>query len=237
MTGWKIRRFWTSVSVVHEADGLLVTLDGRTVRTPGGHPLCLPTRALAEAVADEWRMIERDIDPLRMPFTRLANTVIERVRPQQGEIAAMVATYGETDLLCHRAEGPAELRERQDAGWDPVLDWAADRLGARLNVGTGILPVAQASVALERLAAKVAGMDPFRLGAFHDLVALSGSLVLALAVADRALDAGRAWRLSRIDEDWQIDQWGQDDEAAEAAREKEIAFRRAAEAMRLLDAE
>lgn len=225
--GWKAKRFWTEVSVAEAEGGFAVHLDARCVMTPGKLPLTLPTRPMAEAVAAEWAAQEDEIQPLTMPVTRAANSAIERVTPQRPEVAAMLAAYAETDLTCHRADAPQALAERQAAAWDPLLDWAADRFGARLFATAGILPVEQPPASLAALRAHVDGFDPFHLTAFHDLVALSGSLVLGLAVAHDHLDPETAWSMSRIDEDWQIEQWGPDDEAEAVTALKRKDFHRA----------
>jgi chaperone required for assembly of F1-ATPase len=226
--GWTLKRFWKDVAVTKQADGYGVALDGRPVRTPGKTPLILPTRLLAEWVAQEWEAQAEKIDPMGMPATRTANSAIDKVTPQKAEVAAMLAAYGGSDLLCYRADGPVELVTRQTDEWNPLLDWAAERYDARLIVTTGVMPVAQDSAALVRLAAEVGSQDVFRLAAFHDLVALSGSLILALAVCEGRLDPETAWSLSRIDEDWQAQQWGRDDEAEAAAAIKMAAFAHAA---------
>jgi chaperone required for assembly of F1-ATPase len=226
-SGWKAKRFWSDVSVAEAADGYAVQLDARRVMTPGKLPLALPTRAMADAVAAEWAAQQDEIQPLTMPVTRAANSAIERVAPQHDAVAATLAAYAETDLTCHRADTPQTLAARQAAAWDPLLDWLSGALGARLFPTTGVLPVAQPSRSLERLGAHVAGLDAFRLTALHDLVALSGSLVIGLAVAHDRLDPEAAWPVSRIDEDWQIEQWGRDAEAAAAAAVKRRDFLRA----------
>jgi hypothetical protein len=161
---------------------------------------------MARAIAAEWAEQGEEIDPLSMPVTRSANSAIDRVATQHGEVADMLAAYAETDLLCHRAETPLRLHEQQAAAWDPLLDWAEHRFGARLAPTTGILPVAQAEPALRLLSDTVHGTGAFQLTALHDLVSLSGSLILGLAVAEGRLDPAEGWRLSRIDEDWQIAQ-------------------------------
>ncbi len=227
MTGWKAKRFWTEATVTRTGSGWQVLLDSRPVRTPAKAPLELPTEAMAEAIAGEWAAQGENIDASAMPVTRAANSAIDRVVPQAAEVAEMLAAYAETDLLCHRAESPETLARRQAETWDPLLDWAADRHGARLMPTVGVLPVDQPAEALVRLAAAVRKLDAFRMTALHDLVTLSGSMVLGLAVAEGRLDAGTGWRVSRIDEDWQIEQWGEDEEAAAAAGRKEAAFRQA----------
>ena len=222
--GWKAKRFWKDVSVTEAEGGFAVMLDTRRVQTPGKQPLVVPTEAMAQAIAAEWAAQDGEIKPLTMPVTRAANSAIERVRPQKPEVAAMLAAYGETDLTCHRAASPAELAARQAAGWDPVLDWAAENLGAPLVPTKGVLPVPQPQASLDALLAHVGALDEFRLTALHDLVTLSGSILLGLAVAHRNLAPETAWSLSRIDEDWQIEQWGADEEAAEAAALKRAQF-------------
>lgn len=218
MTGWTARRFWTNATAAPApGGGAAVLLDGRPLRTPAKAPLALPSLALAEAVAAEWQAVEGTVNPAAMPLTRIANAAVDKVAPQQAEVAALLAAYGATDLLCHRAAAPPALAARQAAGWDPLLDWAAQALGAPLAVTAGVIAVPQPPGSLARLAAAVGALDPFRLSAFHDLVAIPGSLVLGLAVARGRLGADAAFALSRIDEDWQRELWGEDAEAEAAA--------------------
>ncbi|MFM7442943.1 MAG: ATP12 family chaperone protein [Tabrizicola sp.] len=224
MSVWAARRFWTTASAVPVEGGYAVHLDGRPVRTPLKAPLLLPTLGLAEAVAAEWQAQEGKVNPETMPFTRTANSAIDKVAPQFDAVAAMLAEYGGSDLLCYRAEAPPDLVARQAEAWDPILVWALERFGADLLVTSGVMHVAQPPESLVGLHRRVAGMSAFQLSAFHDLVALSGSLVLALAVTDRRVTAEQAWSLSRIDEDWQISLWGEDEEAAEIAALKRAAF-------------
>ncbi|WP_210529069.1 ATP12 family chaperone protein [Rubellimicrobium arenae] len=224
MSGWAPKRFWTEVAVVPEGESFAVTLDGRPVRTPAKARLLVPTRAFAEEVAREWAAQEGAVDPASMPATRLANAAIDKVAAQRAEVVDMLAAYGASDLLCYRAERPEALVEKQRTGWDPLLAWSAEALGADLCTGSGVMPVAQAEGDLARLREHVDDMDDFALAAFHDLVALSGSLVLALAVVQGRLSADEAWRLSRLDEDYQIEEWGEDEEAAEAAARRRAAF-------------
>jgi chaperone required for assembly of F1-ATPase len=220
MTGWKAKRFWKDATVVQDASGWQVLLDGRPVRTPAKAAMDLPTEAMAQAIAGEWAAQGEEIAPLSMPVTRSANSAIDRVATQHREVADMLAAYAETDLLCHRADGPERLRELQAEAWDPILDWASEQFDARLVPTTGILPSVQPGDALRRLSQAVHDTDAFRLTALHDLVSMSGSLVLGLAVAHGRLDPPEGWRISRIDEDWQIEQWGEDEEAAEVASRK-----------------
>ena len=224
MSAWKAKRFWTAAEAVACDGGFTVRLDGRPVKTPAKAALVVPTQAMAEAIAVEWDAQTSEVKPATMPVTRAANSAIDKIIPQRDEVVEIIAAYGQSDLLCYRALGPAALVERQAAGWDPVLDWAAKVLGARLDVTAGVMHVAQPPEALARLTARVAGMTEFQLAGFHDLVAISGSLVLALAVTERRLSEDEAWALSRVDETWQIEQWGADEEAAELEAARRVAF-------------
>lgn len=229
MSDWAPKRFWTETTVTEAPEGFGVALDGRPVRTPAKAPLTVPTRALAEAIAAEWSAQEEKVVPATMPATRAANAAIDKVRLSAPAVAEMLAAYGGTDLICYRAEAPRELAERQRAGWDPVLDWAEAALGARLVPVEGIMPVEQDPRALARLADHVAAFEPFALTGVHDLVTISGSLILALAVTEGHLSPEEAWTLSRLDEQWNEAQWGADEEATAQAAQKRTAFLAAAD--------
>lgn len=231
-----MKRFWKEAKAEAAEDGWTVRLDGRPLRTPAKAPFLAPTRALAEAAAAEWAAQEAEVKPAEMPFTRAVNTAIDRTRPEWEAVAAAVAAYGGSDLLCYRAEGPEALRARQDAHWNPLLHWAEEAHGARLVTASGIVHRAQDEAALARLEAAVRRFDAFGLTALYDLTALSGSLVIALAVAQRRLDAGEGWRLSRLDESWNEEFWGVDDLAAATAARKARDFEVAARMLALLEA-
>ncbi len=224
MSDWKPKRFWKQAAVVAAEDGFAVELDGRSVRTPAKAPLIVPTRSMAEAIAAEWDAQETEVDPATMPVTKGANAAIDKVRMQREEVVALLSEYGDSDLLCYRAAGPEALITRQAENWDPMLDWAANALGARLFVGEGVMHVPQTAQALTLLRDEVAAFDDFSLAAVHDLISITGSLVLALAVTKSAISEDDAWRLSRIDEHWQIEQWGEDEEATLAENAKQAAF-------------
>jgi chaperone required for assembly of F1-ATPase len=226
--GWTLKRFWTDVSVEATQAGFAVTLDGRMIRTPGKAVFLVPTRALAQLVAEEWRAQQGEVRPGSMPFTRSINSAIDTLSRHREAVVADLAGYGGTDLVCYRAEVPIDLRRRQEGGWDPLVTWAAQRYGAHLRMGLGVVPITQPDDALQALAAEVARQDDYQLSAFHDLVVLSGSLVLALAVTDGFTSPTEAWDLSRIDENWQIEQWGADEEAQVLADDKRAAFLHAA---------
>ncbi|WP_321366511.1 ATP12 family protein [uncultured Celeribacter sp.] len=228
MAEWAAKRFWKDTVVAEAQEGFEVHLDGRPVRTPAKMPLILPTRTLADLVAAEWDAQDGVIDPNTMPATRGANAAIDKVSIQHAEVADMLADYGDSDLLCYRAEHPQELVARQADLWDPLLEWAEGALGARLEPRAGIMHAPQSASALAVLRDKTHGFTAFELAAFHDLVSLSGSLILGFAVTEEHLDVEEAWRLSRVDEDYQIEQWGEDDEATEAAEIKRQSFVQAA---------
>lgn len=231
MSEWKARRFWKEASIAAEAGGFGVLLDGRPVRSPAKAPLVLPTEDLARAVAAEWDALGDVIDSHTMPFTCSANAAIDRVAPRHGEVVAMIAAYGDCDLLCYRAEAPEALVARQAAAWDPMLDWMKSRHDIALAPVTGVMHQPQHPDAIQKIQEITRAMSAFELTGFHDLVSLSGSFVLGLAAAGRAGSAEELWALSRIDETWQAEQWGRDHEAEEAAALKAQAF---AHAMRLV---
>lgn len=215
------KRFYQTAAVVPEGGGFALTLDGKPARTPSRFPVVLPTAALAEAVSDEWAAVETVIDPRDMPFTRLSNSVIDGVSRTVGAVRAEILRYAGSDLLVYRAPGPAELVSIQRRTWDPVLDWARDDFGAAFHTGEGVMFVAQPAT-LEPQVAKALdaalGTEPrasFRLGALHVITTLTGSALLALAVAHGRLRADEAWSAAHVDEDFQIAQWGADAEAEE----------------------
>ncbi|TKW65703.1 MAG: ATPase [Paracoccus denitrificans] len=234
MSEWKARRFWKIAAAEPADDGWRVVLDGKPVMTPGKLPLILPTEALATAVAAEWDAQQDVIDPLSMPLTRASNSAIEKVTPQFEGVADMLGAYGDTDLLSYRATEPDRLHDRQKAGWDPMLDWADSHHGARLAVTRGLMPVAQDPGAIARLRARIDSLTPFELTALHDLVTVPGSLVLGLAVLDGRLTAAEAHALARIDEEFQAETWGRDEEADIAAKNRLEAMQNAERLLRLL---
>lgn len=208
-----MKRFYRETGVADAEGGYAVTLDGRTVRTPAKAALVLPTRALAEAIAAEWDEQETEIRPHLMPMTQLASTAIDRVRPRRDSVINEIAAYAETDMLCYRADSPVELAARQAKEWQPMLDWAANEFDASLSVTEGVIPVNQPPGAVRALRAAVAGCDEFALSALYTLTTVSGSLVLALAVRDSAMDPESACDASHLDEEWQAAVWGSDPNA------------------------
>lgn len=224
MSGWKSKRFWKEAVPEACEGGFTVRLDARPVRTPLKAALILPTLEMAKAIATEWDAQIGLVKPDTMPVTRAANSAIDKIVPQFDEVADLLAAYGASDLICYRATEPQALVARQAAAWDPILAWAAEALHAPLIATAGVMHIDQAPISIERLRAQVFALDPFRLAGLHDLVAISGSLVVALAVAHRKFSPQDAWTLSRIDETWQQELWGQDEEAAEYAAYRKAAF-------------
>ena len=230
--GGPTRRVWTTVTAEPRDGGFAVLLDGRPLHTPGRTVLNLPCRAVAEAVAAEWAAQGETVDPESLPLTRLANTALDRVAGAEAAVLDDIAGYGSTDLLCYRAPHPEALVQRQAEAWDVWLDWARARHGASLVCAAGVMHVVQPPDSLARLRAaldaQAAALGPLGVVALAELVSLSGSLVLGLAVAEGAISADSAWATSRVDELFQIEQWGEDAEAARATERRAAAFRRAA---------
>jgi chaperone required for assembly of F1-ATPase len=226
------RRFYQRVSVEAASGGFVIALDGRRLPTPMKRPLVLPRRGLAEAVAAEWECQIGRIDHSRMPLTRLANTAIDRVAPDTARIIAEIVQYAGSDLLCYRAAEPHRLALRQAERWDPLLAWAERALGARLIAVVGVVHQPQPHAALDAFRGRLEDSDAFRLTALHNLTTLTGSAVIAAALAKRHIAADAAWAAAHVDEDWQIEHWGQDDIAEARRRARRAEFDTA---MRLLE--
>jgi chaperone required for assembly of F1-ATPase len=228
MSGWTRKRFWKETSVSQADAGFCVLLDGRAIKTPAKSALIVPTHALAQMIAAEWDAQSDTVNPETMPATRAANSAIDKVRGQFDDVARLVAAYGETDLLCYRASAPRELVARQAEAWDPLLDWCARRYGVTWTVTQGVMPCPQPPATGARLGGAIAEMTPWELTGFHDLVAMSGSLVIGLAAYSGEFDPEALWMCSRIDEVWQTEHWGADDEAAALAAARRESFLQAA---------
>ena len=220
-----MKRFYGTVDIVAKEGGFAVTLDGKPMATPAKRSFRLPCRGFADAVAAEWDAQQEEIDPTRMPLTRLASTAIDRVAGRRDEVIAEIASYGGTDLVCCRAEAPADLVAAQRDGWQPLLDWAAARHGATLTVTTGMQPVPQPAASLAAIARAVAGFDDFSLAALHAVTAACCSVVIALALADGRLDSDGAWACAHVDDIYQTGRYGGDPFEAPgmAALRREIA--------------
>ncbi|HEV8408545.1 MAG TPA: ATP12 family protein [Sphingomicrobium sp.] len=229
-----MKRFWKQVSTMAERDGWVVRLDERPIRTPARVPLVVPTEALAAAIAEEWRLVEGEVDPRAMPLTGLANAAIDRIAPDRQTFAAGLAKYGEADLACYRSEWPPELVSRQQASWDDLLAWGRRRYDVDFSTTTGLLHVPQAQATIDRLGRAVAELDAFHLAGLSPLISTGGSLIAALAVLEKAISVEAAWEAVSIDERWQLEQWGGDKEAETALENRRRDFFAAARFLDLL---
>ena len=220
-----MRRFYQAATAAAVEVGYAVLLDDKPVRTPAKQALAVPTAALAEAIAAEWRGQGDTIDLNALPLTRIASTAIDLVAPRHGAIVDAIAKYAGTDLVCYRSEHPPALAERQREGWQPLIDWLALRYDAPLAVTTGILPIDQPAASLQALHAELAAQGAMTLAALHLLTAACGSLVVALALAEGRLDADSAFATAQLDETFEIEQWGEDAEQTQrrAALRQDIA--------------
>ena len=208
-----MKRFWTAAETVEADGGHAIALDGRRVKTPARADLLVPTHALAQAIAGEWNDCGETIDPGAMPLTGLANAAIDRIAPDKEAFAAGLASYGESDLTCYRAEGPELLVQWQQESWDALLEWARRRYDVDFRCQTGIMHVAQPDETVRKLRHAVASLNSFELAGLSPLVTIGGSLVAALAVFEEMVPAETAWEAVSLDDRWQLEEWGDDLEA------------------------
>ncbi|GGE47380.1 ATPase [Agaricicola taiwanensis] len=207
------KRFYKSAEAAEENQHFTVHLDGRPIRTPARQAIALPSRALAIALAEEWMAQGERIDPLTMPLTRLVNVAIDGVTGERNAVADEIVKYAGSDLLCYRAEAPEGLVLSQSMQWDPVLAWARDDLDLSFVLVQGISFTDQPEPTLDRIRELVAPLDPLRLAALHTIMTLTGSALLAIAVFKGRLTADEAWAAAHVDEDWNMQLWGRDEEA------------------------
>jgi len=214
------KRFYDDVSVARREGLLAVELDGRPIKTPGKQSLAFESLVVAEAVAEEWRGQSERIDPMTMPLTRLANTAIDGVATDMQAVKEDIVRYAGTDLLCYRAGRPQGLIDRQNALWDPLIDWAQAALGVRLALAEGVMHVEQPEGSIAAFSAHIGQINnPLKLAALHVATSITGSAILATALLRGKVSLDEAWEISHVDEDWNIAEWGED---------KEVAQRRAA---------
>ncbi len=228
------KRFYTQAAVADTSDGFAVRLDGKPVRTPSGRALVVPSRPIAEAIAAEWEAQQTFIHPLTMPLTRLANSVIEAVVDRVDAIAEDILNYLGSDLLFYRAGHPEALAAREAAAWDPVLFWAAGALGAHFILAQGVMHVRQPDSAIAAARA-VLPSDPWSIAALHMVTTLTGSALLALALLHGVLDSDRVWAAAHVDEDWNAEQWGVDDEVAARWAARLVDFKAAVRILEVLN--
>ncbi len=227
-----MKRFWDAVSFEAVEGGFQIKLDDRTVRTPAKKPMVVPSERIAKKVAAEWDAQVEQVDPIAMPWTRTSNAAIDKVAHQRADVIAHLGGYAGTDLLCYRAESPDSLVRRQKDVWDPILLWIEKRFGVTLQSTSGVMPVDQDPLGIARLATAMEPMTDFQLTGFHDLIGLSGSFCIGLAVVEQAFAAEDLWAASCLDEAWQIEQWGADEEASAHIEMKKMAFLHATEVYR-----
>ncbi|MCP5081750.1 MAG: ATPase [Alphaproteobacteria bacterium] len=229
------KRFYKSVSLQDQSGGFGLALDERPVKTPLKKALRMPSRRLGEAVVREWERQEEHIDPGSMMLTKLCNTALDRVGDDRSRIIDEIVDYANADLLCYRAEGPAKLVARQCKHWDPVLKWAAEDLGARFSMTTGITHQSQSDACLTAFRRFVEDLNDFAMAGYHNAMTITGSAVLAAAAQRQHLPAEEVWSLAHVDEDWQIEQWGPDEEEAERRSGRRAEFQGIIEFLMLLD--
>ena len=223
------KRFYETA---HVGDGGAILIDGKPIKTPARRILNAPTRELAEAIAGEWNSQIDVVDPARMPLTRLANVIIDAVSDAPRPVADEIEKYLSSDLVFYRAEAPAGLVEKQAHAWDPVLAWARDRFNTRFVLAQGVMYVAQPRESVEALRSAIP-TEPWRLGAVSSITTLTGSGLLAVALAHQALDPGEVWSAAHVDEDWQMSQWGRDELALQHRVFREAEFRAAVSVLTL----
>jgi len=226
------KRFYKDVTVEDEGGRVVLLLDGKPVKTPGKTLLAVPSKALAEAMADEWRAQGDQIDPRTMPLTKLANSAIDGIEGRSEAVIDDVMAHARADLLCYRAAGPERLVAAQSTQWDPVIVWAKEALHAPLTLAEGIVHVAQPDASMTALRKRIAGLDAFGLAALHVMTSLTGSALLALAVALKRLTPDEAWTAAHVDEDWQAGKWGEDAEAKDRREGRRAEFDAAARALK-----
>ena len=230
MVEWAKKRFWETVSTVCVDGASLykVYLDKRLLNTPNKKPLILPTKEMANHVVFEWESQGDKVDPLTMPYTRSANSSIDKVAPQTDEIRKLVTDYGDSDLICYRADKPKELVRRQEKIWSNLVLWSASDLNAPLNIFEGVVYEPQPSQSILEFEKQVSNLNTFQLCALYDLVTISGSLVLSLAVIKNFLNLDNAWSACQVDEDWQQENWGIDEVESVRTLNRKTAFFHAA---------
>jgi chaperone required for assembly of F1-ATPase len=231
-----MKRFWKEAAAAPDADGWGVLLDGRPLRTPARAPLNVPRQPLAEAIAAEWSLAGDTVDPRAMPLTGLANAAIDHVARDPAAFAASLSRFARSDLLVYRADHPQPLVDLEARHWDPLLAWARGRFAVEFTVTSGIVPVDQSERTLAALDSVLASLDTFTLAGLAPLVTVGGSLVTGLAVLERAIAVNVGWAAVSLDEQYQLDTWGDDDEARRSLELREADYRAGARFLALLRA-
>lgn len=215
------KRFYKNAAVADcEGGSFEVRLDGRSIKTPAGRKLAVPTRALAEAIAEEWNAQGDEIIPGTLPLTRFANSAIDGVSDRKAEVVQDILNYAGADLVCYRAETPAALCAEQARAWDPVLAWVRETYGVQFLTGTGVSHIEQPAASLDAIRETLWALDAFKVAAFHSMTGLLGSALITLAYVKGFLDAEAAWAAAHVDETWQAAQWGEDFEAVQRLKNR-----------------
>jgi chaperone required for assembly of F1-ATPase len=223
------KRFYKEARAVERDGAFVLELDGKPAKTPARNPLAAPNVAVGELLAAEWNALGDTIDPAKMPLTRLLNVAIDRVAPEGEAVAADIASYAGTDLVCYRAAEPEELVQAQADAWNPVLAWAHEALGARLALAQGVTHVQQPETALAAVRAEIdRAPKPFGLAAVATVTVLTGSVLIALMLARGAISPEAAWTTAHVDEDWNVTKWGEDTEATQRRASRKAEFDAAA---------
>jgi chaperone required for assembly of F1-ATPase len=230
------KRFYAEAGIAAADGGFAIMLDGKPIKTPSGRPVIVPVKEIAQAIAEEWRAQSQILDPLTMPLTRLANSVVEAVVDRVGPVADDIAKYLQSDLLFYRAGHPEALVAREAALWDPVLYWAADTLGAHFILAEGIVHVRQPEPAVAAACAALPN-DPWSVAAMHVITTLTGSALLALALLHGMCDADQVWVAAHVDEDWNSEKWGVDAEVAARRAARLVEFRAAVQVLKAFESE
>jgi chaperone required for assembly of F1-ATPase len=227
------KRFYASAGIAETDGGYAVTLDGKPIKTPSGRQVIVPVRSIAEAIAAEWNAQSEIIDPLTMPLTRFANSVVQGVVDKVNAVADDVAKYLGSDLLFYRAGHPETLVGREAERWDPILFWAADALGAHFILAEGVVHVRQPDAAIAAARATLP-TDPWQIAALHVITSLTGSALLALALFHGVIDQDQAWAAAHVDEDWNAEKWGVDEEVASRRATRLVDYKAAARILNAL---
>jgi chaperone required for assembly of F1-ATPase len=228
------RRFYTNPAMAETAAGFVITLDDKPIRTPSARQVIVPAREIAEVVVAEWEAQKEFVDPLTMPMTRFANSVVDAVVDRIDAVREDIAKYFESDLLFYRAGHPEALVAREAAHWDPILFWAADALGAHFILAQGIVPIRQPESAIAAARAALPD-DPWSIAALHVITTLTGSALLALALLRGVADADQVWAAAHVDEDWNCEKWGVDDEVAARRAARLVDFKAATRILQALN--
>jgi len=219
------KRFYAKASSSEMEGGYGVFLDGRVVKTPAHRLLLLPNAALARMIVNEFNLVGEVINPVNMPLTRIANTVIDGIADNPGSVAEDIVRFVSADMIFYRAGEPEELVARQRVAWDPLLDFAAEKWGCHFEVGEGILPITQPRAALQAISHHVNHISsPFMIASLHVMTSLTGSGLIALAVGEGLITVQKAWEIAHLDEDWINEHWGEDAQAMERRHYRQNEF-------------